>query len=269
MRQLILFLLPLLVPLTLCAQEEIYLTTLTEKELLTTLFETTSYSTETGGKWKPDLEERMNMQVSDDDYCYTSLDTVLTWSAGEELEQAIAIFATYTYYDGVRTDCHACAPDIGVAIFMKSSAGWELRKFYKKLQELGEWGVAGESSIVQIGEEQYALLLSGTYSAQGYFYAGSTWYNLSTWEGVSEIFGLVEVDTGPAGCEEECDAEWCESYHDIERTVEVVPNPDPESNYQGYDDLIVTTRERTCYGDESISTERYRYNGSNYQRICE
>ena len=255
------------------AQESVILSSLHEESLLTTLFHAVEYDATRGGKWKPDTEEQLNIQVSDDGFCYTTVDTIIYWKENkgeEETDRAAVVFATYSYFDGVRAECHACAPDLGLATLQKNQSGrWEATKFRKKLVQTGQWGTAGESSLQKLGPATSALVFSSGYMNQGYLYIHSFWYNLGTWNGLPEIFTLVEVDSGPAGCEEECNEEWCQFYHDIERKVTLLPNDDPQSDYGGYNDLLITITERTCEGVETTTNERYRFNGSRYEQICD
>ena len=268
MRALILLLF-LLSTFDLYGQEEIYLSSLKEKELLSTLYGTTSYSPTTGGKWKPDTEARVNIQVSDDGFCYTEIDTIVYWNTvyGEtSLRQAVVIFATNTYLDGERAECHACAPDLGIAVLQKEEGGWLLQKFHKKLIRMGEYGVGGDIAVVKLSSENAALVLSTSYTNQGFTIAPSFWYDLTSWDNVSEIFSVVTFESGPCWNGDEIDWERSEV---TERQVELVPNTDPEGDYAHYADLLLTAHSQTCEEEELTTTTRFRYNGFRYEQVFE
>ena len=269
----LLLLITLLITPVLSAQESfLQLESLEPEQVMTALFESERYSPEMGVAWVPDLEERATFVVSDDGYCHTKLDTVITYTingySGEET-YALVVFATYAYYDGEPITCHACAPEMGAAQFVRTGEGWELERFRKFLGRFGGWGDPGDAALVHLGQAQVALEIASGFTGQGYTYSYSVWFNLLDWgDAFPEIFEYQEV-YGPGGCEEECDAEWCSDWIDISREITFEPNSNPESDYSGYDDMVVTTISRTCRGETEEWSERYSYGSRGYERQCE
>lgn len=263
----------LVAAVSLHAQEEYVLPELEEEALLRLLFSAKTYSVERGGGWVPDFEERMTFNISDDDYCYTHLDTVmmLPLEAGEDedLSTALLVFTTYSYAGEERSDCHACAPDMSLALCDEVEGGWSLRAFRKHVAQFGTYGERGDLSALMIGDGLYALDMEDGFSGQGYTVGFSSLISLSSYNNLEEIFSATTYDYGPAGCEEECGAEWCELYRNIEKEMTFMPNIYSDTEYPEFHNLVLTVTERTCDGKEERHTERYAFNGLRYERVCE
>lgn len=256
------------------AQDDLTLPALEEEALLRLLFDAEEYSLERGGKWSPDFEEGLIFNVSDDGYCHTHLDTAMMVPlyAGEESEDlslAVLVFTTYEYHGDDRADCHGCAPDISVALYEEAEDEWSLRAFRKHITQLGSWGVRGDLAVVQIGEGHYALDMSAGFSGQGYTTGWSQLISLSTYNDLDELAMIMTYDSGPAGCEEECDQEWCQFYRNVEREIGFVPNIYSDTEYPEFYNMVVTVTESTCKGSVRVHTERYAFNGFRYEQVCE
>lgn len=256
------------------AQEDYVIPELEEEALLRLLFDVKQYSVDRGGAWLPDFEEGMNFNVSDDGYCYTNLDTAMlvpleTGEDDQDVSLALLVFTTYGYSGDERSDCHACAPDISLALYEEVENGWSLRAFRKHVTQLGTFGVRGDLSVVEVGEGLYALNMESGFTGQGYTIGSSTLISMAPYNDLEEIFTATTYDVGPDGCEEECGQEWCENYRNIEKELEFLPNIYTDAEYPEFNNLVVTVTERTCQGKEHAYTERYLFNGVRYERVCE
>lgn len=255
------------------AQDEYVLPELEEEALVRLLFNAKEYSVERGGRWIPDFEESLIFNLSENNFCYTNLDTVmmvpLESDEGEDLSLALLVFTTYGYVGGERSDCHVCAPDISLALYEEVENGWNLRAFRKHVMQLGTFGARGDLSVVQVGEGLYALDMEASYTGQGYTEGASWLISMSLYSELEEIFSLPTYAYGPAGCEEECGSEWCENFRNVEKELTFVPNIYADSDYPEFYNMLVTVTERTCEGEETSRTERYVFNGFRYERSCE
>src|SRR5271157_1782031 len=64
-------------------------------------------------------------------------------------------------------DCHACAPLIGVAAFVKSGDAWKVEASEKPDIIFGQYGVPATAQLFQLGPRHSGIELSYTYGGQG------------------------------------------------------------------------------------------------------
>jgi hypothetical protein len=161
--------------------------------------------------------------------CYTNIDTIMKYHSNRN-EYALIVFATYNYVDSdfVQQDCHACAPDIGIAIFEKQENGsWSFERMKKHLTRWGSWGDAGDMNLRKIGEDTYALDFSSGYGGQGVWEETTIFYELQYFQ---EIFSCqTHEDNSGTGDKPAMQYDW-------DKKIEFVPG----RKESGYYDLIVT-----------------------------
>jgi hypothetical protein len=88
-------------------------------------------------------------------------------------------------------ECHACAPVIGVGVFLWQDQHWTLQSANSAVGLYGEWGSPPQIELVQIGPYKYGLLLSIDSMGQGY--ASSTKILLASQDkSVSEIWRIED-----------------------------------------------------------------------------
>ncbi len=135
----------------------------------------------------------MRFPASSDGYCHSGLDTTMYFTIGQ-VKYATMIFATYEYQDKSRSECHACAPRLGIAIFKKESKqNWEIFEFRKNFTSFGQWGkLDGKMAIVKLGKDKYCLKLkSAIEGGQGYNSGYISFYSLTSYYGLHEIFSYT------------------------------------------------------------------------------
>lgn len=243
------------------------------RTVLTTLFESTNYSSQRGIGWKPRIDDRINFNPSDDGYLYTRIDTVMYFSdlySQSPNDRAAVILYTNAWYGNEVSSCHACAPEMGVAIFTRLEKSWVLTTFVRDIGQFGGWGEPGEASLFPLGPDQMGLMIESGYTGQGYTESYMSIFDLGWYDGVPKVLFLKNYANGPAGCEEECTEEWCENYYDIERTIISVPNDDQLSYYPNYSHFQIHTVEKDCSGKTIADyTTTYRMTDGQYAPTCE
>lgn len=166
---------------------------LDKKTLLPVLFDSPTLNAKGEAKWKPNYGEVMQFSnvVSDDGFCYTAIDTVITYKL-LNTEKTIVIFNTIKYNSSMqRMDCHACGVVLSIAEFTNQTNGsWAIDYFYKYFTKGGGWGKRGGSmGIVEIGKNEFALnIKSAIDGGQGYLSGISSYYEINRWDGIKNIF---------------------------------------------------------------------------------
>ena len=67
-----------------------------------------------------------------------------------------------------KNTCHACAANLGIAVYSKSEETWVSTFEQKNNILLGQWGRIPETTIVKIGEDNYGIFVHNRNLAQGY-----------------------------------------------------------------------------------------------------
>ncbi len=128
-------------------------------------------------------------------------------------------------------DCHACAPLIGVAVFVKSGDAWKVEASEKPDIIFGQYGVPPTAQLFQFGPRHSGIELTYTYGGQGV--TDSHVIFLVAWNGgFSQAWsGIVSSDnSGYCGTQAPSP---CYAYH-VDLKFE-------EGVVLGYDDLTVAT----------------------------
>ena len=111
-------------------------------------------------RWKPDLEEKLKMNVSKDGFCYTILDTLLPLD--EINEEYLFIFKTFVYDSKLKlVTCHSCAPNysIGRALSTKMYKA-DITDFSKNVLTTGSLGEQVQLEIMIAGSSKKLLKIT-------------------------------------------------------------------------------------------------------------
>lgn len=154
--------------------------------------------------WIPNYAERISMPVSDDGFCHTFIDTILSYSNNYS-NYHVLILTTFEYSDGYKVDCHACYPNIGIATFLELSDGsWRILSFKKNFIDFGSYGERGDIELIKLGKEKVCLKLrSKIDGGQGEFYGSESFFFLPFPD--KEVFSYVYYadNTGSSSSSEE------------------------------------------------------------------
>jgi hypothetical protein len=128
-------------------------------------------------------------------------------------------------------DCHACAPLIGAAVFVKSGDAWKLEASEKPDIIFGQYGAPPMAQLFQFGPRHTGIELSYTYGGQGV--TDSHVIFLVAWNaGFSQAWSEIVSSDNSGYCGAQAPSP-CYAYH-VELKFE-------EGVVTGYDDLTVTT----------------------------
>lgn len=194
----------LLISILTYSQDEKMFSSLDYKTVMNRLFDKMAFNAKQEALWKPNYAERINIPMSDDGFCYTKMDTTLYYNSGDT-KQAIMIFATYEYQDGVKASCHACAPTLSLASFISEKDGvWHLVQFKKEFIQFGSWGKRlGQFGIEKFGEDFYCLKVQSAIDGnQGYERGVTCFYSLNEYEQFHDVFSYVYYNSNEGAMEE-------------------------------------------------------------------
>lgn len=65
------------------------------------------------------------------------------------------------------SDCHACAPIIGISVLEKSNNTWKIKVPFNYVDRIGTWGQAPKPQFKEIGKNNYGLVFDSGYSNMG------------------------------------------------------------------------------------------------------
>jgi hypothetical protein len=89
---------------------------------------------------------------------------------------------------GDKYDCHACAPEIGIGIFLFKDGDWHVESKNSAALAYGAWGEPNDDiSVVKIGRSLYALMFTRTDGGQGYL-ATNSWLLAADKENIETIW---------------------------------------------------------------------------------
>lgn len=102
--------------------------------------------------WSPNYSEKHIFNISFDEKCHTSLDTILLFKNNSNRDSRILIFKTQSYervnaYQTRVVGSHFSTATISVAIFSKVDDGWQLNAFQKYFTDSGLFGGEGKEGI--------------------------------------------------------------------------------------------------------------------------
>ena len=232
---------------TLIVKDEISFASYDIKTILKRLFDSQKINSNNEVLWKPNYYERMNFVVSDDGYCHTKVDTLITYDTNKKL----IIFETSK--EGY--ECHACAPTISIAILIKDENGiWKLDFFEKKFIQYGSWGKTDSYGVAKLGSNFYCLKLRSKVDGnQGYFSGWEVYYSIKNYysgcincaEPIKEIFSYIYYNSVSGG------SEYYADVPDDNATMKIIPTKGENSYYN--------IQLNSNKGDKLFSTENYKY----------
>jgi hypothetical protein len=94
-------------------------------------------------------------------------ETVKPYFAAANPPTSEVFLATYAVPATGDFDCHACAPLIGAAVFVKSGDSWKVEASEKTDLIFGQYAVPGTAQLVQFGPNHAGIQLSNTDGGQG------------------------------------------------------------------------------------------------------
>ncbi len=139
--------------------------------------------------WMPEGEAAKNMFPKDG--LGNSTMVLQTLSVAGSTPRKVMVMNTYTLdKNGARLTCHACAPMMGMAVFSSEAGGsWRLTAWNPAMGEYGANGKPYDRKLTRIGKENFALQISGGFSAQGQSLANAWFYGLDNaqliWEALT------------------------------------------------------------------------------------
>jgi hypothetical protein len=162
-------------------------------------------------------------------------------------------------------DCHACAPDIGVGIFLYANGSWIAESSSPSVGSLGAWGAPPDADLVRIGPSLYGVRLTAGDMHQG---DATTFSELLAASGksVSVIWKIMEHEdnsgdydsTGQSGSSDRID---------FRSTYRFIPSAPASDHYQ-----IEVVSRGWGYGlDDSFGSQNwnavYRFKDGAYQLL--
>lgn len=132
-------------------------------KIIKTLFEGESVS-DNECKWKLNVSDKFQFGAFDKDSLYTVCDTIFKFKVNDNLN---TLLITSTY--GKNETCHACSPSLGIIQLEKNDEENKLivKDFRKYITKYGTWGEPGKVSLLKIGENEFCIKVSSSYTGMG------------------------------------------------------------------------------------------------------
>jgi hypothetical protein len=179
-------------------ENESVFNSLDKTEILKRIFDNPEFDSGGTAIWKPNYYERMNMTVSYDGKCHTSVDTTMYFIDRQKRKCAVIILTTYNYerdyLDSTKieiSDCHFCGVPIGIVLLSQTEdKKWNLYKFEKAFTPLGYFGIyksgrqdSGKICLKEIGDKWTCLSLTQGIGGNGGIDEGSeTLYSIEEFQ---------------------------------------------------------------------------------------
>jgi hypothetical protein len=183
--------------------------------------------------WKPSPEDKLNMNLSDDGYCHTNIDTIIKVPYKKTYRDEVywVVFTTLVYdNDGVFAgSCHWCGANYGIAELVKDGYTYKVQCFNKNFATMGQSGHKADSlGIQKFGGDQYwddyALFITSDWQGSGGYFKDIYYYNIDDSRPIHEIFNCRMVDY-----QSELDEKGNETDDEIDRKITFLP--DSERRY--------------------------------------
>lgn len=159
-------------------------------------------------------------------------------------------------------DCHACAPGLGAAVFVKRGDHWDVEAQTPVATVAGSYGQAPEAKLTAIGPAHHGFLLMTGYMNQG-ISESATFLLAPQGKDFKEAFAQQTGEENGGNCAEEGDNSGLPACYDYSTSVDF--RPGPKADY--YD--IVTATNGTKPGDngkvvDATANVTFRFNGQKY-----
>ena len=206
--------------------------------------------------WKPDPDAKLNMQVSDDGYCYTNVDTII------KLPDAWLVIFTTIAYDtlGLPIGVHAYGANYGCAKIVMANGKYNIAKFNRWFTTRGSYGNKADSiGIVKAGRDYLLFIVSG------FTNSGETIENIDYYEtnSFTNVFSYASYDSDDGLYDDSTKVEV------MKRKMEFVPN-----GSAFYNDITLTTdkkhfseTKKKFVHDVSVELYQWDKHHNNYQCI--
>jgi hypothetical protein len=162
-------------------------------------------------------------------------------------------------------DCHACAPDIGVGIFVYANSSWRAESSSPSVASLGAWGGPPDADLVRIGPNLYGVRLTAGDMHQGDV---TTFSELLAASGksVSVIWKIMEREDN-TGDYDSTGQSGTSDRSDFRSTYTFIPAAPATDHYQ-----IEVVSRGWGYGlDDSFGSQNwnaiYRFKDGSYQLV--
>lgn len=98
---------------------------------------------------------------------------------GKAKDRCVVLIETFELIDGKAANCHACAPQIGLAVLKKMDDGWHLEALTRQLGEYGSNGRTGPTSVVKAGPDRSLFRIFSKFGMGGQRSAGYFFFSLA------------------------------------------------------------------------------------------
>jgi hypothetical protein len=162
------------------------------------------------------------------------------WVIGAKESGTTKVFLlTYATPDAKSFGCHACAPLIDMAVFVRAKSEWSVESVGKAIVVFGQWGYPPDARSLRIGPGRIGIELRFTHKGQG---ETTTLISiLVPWKGeVREALSTEIADDDQGMCQ---DAGTLPCYH-RRRNIKFVKAADPD-----YDEVLLTLSGTTLTKD--------------------
>jgi len=176
--------------------------------------------------WKPDADAKYNMNISQDGFCHTNIDTILKvpltgkWNAdaGNRAERYVVIFTTLNFADNHEMGGgHFTGANFGAAYIEREKGDTCLHAvgFQRSFVTAGNWGFPADSIALTDFGKDYALDIQSGFTQSGEYSNVQTYYAIPFF---NSIFTLQQEDT--------YDADWYDSTQSesVIKTMQLIQN---------------------------------------------
>ena len=240
-------------------------------EMTMQLFEAEALDLQKGVKWRPYGPEAEQMNVSDDGYCYTKFDTALLLDRSRVSDgfdaRLVLLFNTKRFEGNTPVSCDTCSPVLSIASYDLEGDDLQFVGFQKWVNAGGEWGAPPMREVMQLGDNEYGLLLQESWIHGD---TANNQYKIIYLTGPTTdfplIFDEVAYQTYPYSCTSGCVGPDCQNYHQITRGLGWSRRSDvtPKQFYN----LRVEVTRTTCDGEEKV-VETYGGFEGGWEKVAE
>jgi len=115
-------------------------------------------------------------------------------TSAKESDTTKIFLLCYATPDSQPFECHACAPLIDMAVFVRTNSEWSIDSVGRGVVVFGQWGHPPHVRVVRVGPHRPGIELRTTYTGQG---ETTTWASiLAPWKG--EIREALNIEIASA-----------------------------------------------------------------------
>jgi len=166
-------------------------------------------------------------------------------------------------------ECHACAPAIGIAVFVWQAQHWVIESANPAVGFYGGWGDPPQVDLVQIGPEKHGLMLSVDNMGQGY--ASSVKILLAPQaQSVSELW-RIQDEQDDEGAYDPTDKFATHLFYHSSAALRLYATHQDNGSLADYYDIEVISRgvgtKDLVHSKPENWTETYRFSGGKYKLL--